>query len=145
MIFEEKPKDFSPWYHTVTVFLSNSKGQFLFLRRGDDKHEGGKFCTPGGKREKGEKSLATIIREVEEEAGIKLEEKDLRHFKQIYVKYPDHDFSFEMFEAKLDYDPEVKLKLDEHSEFVWTTLDGAVEKLPMVRDGISCIRLFKLR
>ncbi len=144
MIFEEKPEVFEPWYHTVSVFLSNSKGEFLFLRRGQDKHEGGKFCTPGGKKEENETNVETVIREIKEETGIDLNKKDLKYFKKLYVKYPDHDFLFEMFEAKLDYDPQVRLKLDEHSEFVWATLDEAMN-LPLVLDGTSCIRLFKLR
>lgn len=145
MIFEEKPSDFNPWYHTVSIFLSAPGGEVLFLKRGKNKSEGGKFGTPGGKREKNETSIQTIIRELKEETGIDIAEKDLKPFKLVFVKYPDHDFLFEMFESSLSFIPDVKINPQEHSEFTWITLDEALNNLPLVKDMNTCISLFKMR
>lgn len=145
MIFEKKPKDFNPWYHTVCVFILNPRNEVLFLRRGDRKSEGGKFGTPGGKKEENETSTQTAIREVFEEMGITIKESELKPFRQVFVKYPNHDFVFEMFECSLGKIDDVRINLNEHSEFAWATLDEALETLPLVKDMDSCIRLFKLR
>lgn len=143
MIFEEMPENFNPWYHTVTAFIFNPKGEVLFLRRGATKREGGKFGIPGGKREENEKSIQTVIREIREETGINMTGKDLKACKTVHVRYDDHDFLFEMFETSLDHKPEVKININEHSEFIWATLEEALEKLPLVQDMDSCIKLFK--
>ena len=145
MIFEEKPSDFNPWYHTVSVFLSTPGEKVLFLKRGKDKSEGGKFGTPGGKKEKNETSVRTAVREIFEETGIAINEKELKPFKLVFVKYPDHDFIFEMFESSLNSVPQVQINQNEHSEYVWVSLDDALKSLPLVKDMDECIRLFKLR
>lgn len=145
MLFEEKPKDFNPRYHTVSVFMLDLKNKVLFLRRGETKSEGGKFGTPGGKKENNETSLQTAVREVFEETGITIRENELKPFNKVFVKYPDHDFIFEMFEYRLGKSNDVQISLSEHSEFAWATLDEALETLPLVKDMDSCIKLFKLR
>lgn len=142
MIFSEKPKNFNPRYHTVCVFMFNLKGEALFLKRASNKSEGGKFGIPGGKREKDETSLNTGVREVKEETGIDIDENDLKSFKTVYVKYPEHDFIFEMFETEFFTEGNVLIN-PEHSEFKWVTLDQALKNLPLVRDMDECIKLFK--
>lgn len=145
MIFKNKPKDFNPRYHTVSVFIFNPEEQVLFLRRDKTKREGGKFGTPGGKKEKNETSAQTAAREILEETGIAIGEKELKPFKLVFVKYPDHDFIFEMFESSLNFTPQVQINQSEHSEYQWSTLDDALKSLPLVKDMDECIRLFKLR
>lgn len=143
MIHTQKPFDFNPWYHTVSVFIFSPEGKVLFLRRGEDKSEGGKFGTPGGKKEKNETSSQTAIREIFEETGIDIKEKELKLFRQVFVRYPDHDFVFEMFESHPKKLEDVRINLGEHSEFTWATLDDALKTLPLVKDMDACIKLFK--
>ena len=62
----------------VAVALRNPDGRLLLQSRLPGKHHGGLWEFPGGKLENGETPRAGLIREIAEELGIELAERDLR-------------------------------------------------------------------
>lgn len=67
----------SKFYHVIAVtFLIERKGRFLLIKRNQkEDHYGGKWVFPGGKVEKGEDVLKTLLREVKEETGLEIRRK----------------------------------------------------------------------
>ena len=142
MLFLERPKDFSPRFEVVSCFLE-SEGKILLLHRQDHKQQGGTWGAPAGKREKGESIRQAIIREVSEETGILLEEKNLVHFKEVYVRYKDFDFTYHLFHQALDSGAAGAVRIDpeEHKAFAWKSPNEALQ-MNLIEDEDGCIRLF---
>lgn len=61
------------WICVVALALTDSEGRWLMHRRPDHKRHGGLWEFPGGKVEPGEIPANALIREIEEELGIRLE------------------------------------------------------------------------
>lgn len=67
----------SNFYHVIAVtFLIERNGKFLLIKRSKkEDHYGGKWVFPGGKVEKGENIIKTLLREVKEETGLKIQKR----------------------------------------------------------------------
>lgn len=61
------------WMCVVALALNDAEGRWLMHRRPDHKHHGGLWEFPGGKVEPGETPANALIREIEEELGIRLD------------------------------------------------------------------------
>lgn len=53
-----------------------------------------------------------MVRELLEETSI--EAKNLIYNRTVYVRYPEYDFEYHMFEEKLTKKPQIKINSDEH-------------------------------
>lgn len=69
-------KTFTPMV-VVAAAVSDGRGRWLMHRRPANKQHGGLWEFPGGKVEAGESPRAALIREIEEEAGIRLDPDEL--------------------------------------------------------------------
>lgn len=56
----------------VAAIIQNSSGEYLCCKRGDWKSAPGKWEFPGGKPEPGESLEAAVVREIQEELGVKI-------------------------------------------------------------------------
>ncbi|WDS35773.1 Nudix family hydrolase [Pseudoxanthomonas sp.] len=56
--------------HVVAAVITDARGRILLARRGDGRDLAGLWEFPGGKREPGESTEDTLIRELQEELGI---------------------------------------------------------------------------
>ncbi len=113
-----------------------SAGAVLFVKEKEPKYlllhyEAGHWDFPKGHIEAGEQELDTIMREVEEETGIKtikiissFKEK-IHYFYKINKELMSKDVVFYLVEAKTE---EVKLSF-EHIGFAWLPFDEAIGKL----------------
>lgn len=70
---EEKPT----WVAVVALALCDANGRLLLQKRAAGKHHGGLWEFPGGKVENGETPRLALVREIGEELGIALAERDL--------------------------------------------------------------------
>lgn len=66
------------WLPVVAVLLRRPDGRFLMQKRPVKKHHGGMWEFPGGKVEKGETPAFALVREIEEELGLKLDASQLQ-------------------------------------------------------------------
>lgn len=71
----------------VAIGLIYQSGKLLVGWRDENLHQGGCYEFPGGKVEPNEKPEDAVIRELEEETGLKT--KIIRLFKEEYFEYPD--------------------------------------------------------
>lgn len=109
----------SKFYHVIAVtFLIEKNGRFLLIKRGSNEdHYGGKWVFPGGKVEKGEDIIGTLLREVKEETGLRVQRKAA--FLRSYSFTRKDNSSTVGLVFCLKYKGG-KVKLDKNSEdFVW--------------------------
>lgn len=101
----------------ATLFLRVAD-HFLVLRRGAKQDQADTWGVPGGKNEGTETKEETLVRELVEETGIKIEASDCRFHETLYGRIPGWDYKLHLFSACLQERPKVTLS-DEHTEARW--------------------------
>ena len=110
IIERDKAHEIGAWHRAVGLFIVNSKNQVLSQRRSKHKKLWPDCWdyTAGGHVDAGELGLASVVREAEEELGIKLDLSDVhyissyrsdkkhgsiwdRHFNEYYIAFKDVD------------------------------------------------------
>ncbi|PJD95401.1 MAG: hypothetical protein CK425_08870 [Parachlamydia sp.] len=130
-VFEEPPENFQPKIEVAGCFICVGE-DFLFLKQQPNDSEANTWGVPGGKIGKTESAEASSMREVYEETGIDLNNTPLRFLGKVYIRYPEMDFFYSMFEASLKNYPAVVIDPAEHTEYRWMTLETTLE-LPLIR------------
>lgn len=138
LFFRVPPADFSPRFEVVSLF-AESGSEFLLLQRHPDKHRGGEWCTPGGKKETGESPEDALVREIREETGLDIQSADFKKVATTYQRYPEFDYIFHMYRLKLGSQPKISLN-GEHTAWKWASPEEALG-MPLVPLGADCIKL----
>lgn len=115
-------------YHiAVTGIIINSKNEILISKRAEYKKFGGMWECNGGSVLAGETSLEGIIRELQEELGIKFSKREAIFFKRIIKegKHP-HFKEFWLFKKDIN-DNEIVFKDGEATDFLWVTIDKFIK------------------
>lgn len=141
MIFKEKPEIFNPLFEVACCHV-NFNGKLLMLHRADGKSAGDKWGMPAGKVDSGETPMDTARRETLEETGIDIP-KDNIHFRNtVYVRYPDYDFIYHIFQSEIEEEVTVLISSEEHKAFRWVTPREALAMgESLVPDEDACIKL----
>lgn len=140
MIYLNKPKNFNPKFNVVSCFMEYNK-KILLLHRQNYKPGGNSWGVPAGKVDTDEKILEAIIREIQEETGLTLISSQLFYFKKIYVKYPNYDFIYHIFQTELNKKQKIVINYEEHKNFKWILPQKALE-MNLIPDLDACIKLF---
>jgi len=139
MIYNNLPEEFNPKFEVVSCYLEHD-GEILLLHRQDHKSEGNRWGVPAGKIDEGESEFEAMIREVREETGQEISLDQLEYLSKVYVKYPEYDFVYYMFRAKLNARPEVVLSIGEHKDYRWLSPQDALS-LDLVGDLDNCLKI----
>lgn len=120
MMYANPPENFNPKFEVVCCHV-DCDGKFLMLHRADHKSAGDKWGVPAGKIDPGETPLAAVKRETKEETGIDIPMNDIHFRNTVYVRYPDYDFVYHIFQAEIEVMKDVMINSDEHKAFRWMT------------------------
>lgn len=148
MLSKTPPEDFQPKFEIAGCFVQtqNEKGEeeMLLLLRQDGKPQANTWGIPAGKLNPKEDRLITILRELEEETGLRLDSADVQFLNTLYDRFEDVrlDFVWHVYRARLATKPLVTIKLDEHKDFRWVRIDKALE-LPLIEDLDACMQFFR--
>jgi 8-oxo-dGTP diphosphatase len=138
MFYNNPPEYFTPSMDVVICYCIY-KDKFLLLRRQKGKAQEKTWTAPGGKKEKEETSQESICREVFEETGLVIHEKQLIDLGLYYVKIFDFCYTLQIFKTKLDFLPKkIILSFSEHDAYKWVTKKEALS-LPLIEEGDKCI------
>ncbi|MBU2637983.1 MAG: NUDIX hydrolase [Nanoarchaeota archaeon] len=141
MIYKDIPENFNPRHEAVGCFCQ-LEGKMLLLLRQDWLPEGNKWGAPGGKIDPEDKTpVYAARRELWEETGILLPEDNFIPFCKFYVRYPDYDFTYEMFSIELEKPEAVIVTPKEHKGFYWARPHTSL-KMRLVLGMDECIRQF---
>jgi 8-oxo-dGTP diphosphatase len=140
MLYITKPKNFNARFEVVSCFI-NSDGKILLLDRRYNKPQGDSWDLPAGKIDRGENKYEALKREVKEETGLDITYHGLKYFRQVYVKYPEYDFIYHMFETNLRDEPNIRINNEEHKGYKWVTPQQALQ-MNLIRDLDKCIEMF---
>ncbi len=140
MIYQEMPKKFNPKFEAVGCFVQ-CNGEIILLHRQNHKPQGNTWGIPSGKIHANESPMATMLREIKEETGIKFLENQIIHFSTVFVKFVEYDFVYYIFHARLDNKQDIKINEIEHKDAKWISPSDALN-LSLIEDLDGCIKLF---
>jgi len=142
---QEIPK--GKYIQIVFIYIENTKGEILVQKR--TKQKNGKYGLTAGHLISKENSLEGILREIQEEIGLKLTEDDI---ELIFSKKTDEDFVDVYYMQKDIEIKELKLQKEEVDFVKWMTLDEIEELykegefIPSHRRSIKqCIECIKYK
>ena len=115
------------YYITVIIWMQNDKGEFLIQKR--IKKKNGKWASTGGHVISGETSEQGIIREVKEELGLQIDQKDLILFKTIQTEDDFVDLYYIKNNCRLD---EITMQKDEVDDVKWSSIESIKE---LIKEG----------
>ena len=132
------------WHKAVAIFIINSKNQVLLQKRSDSKKlwPGMWDVSAGGHVLAGEFGFQAVMRECEEELGLKLDKNDItfigattstnlkgdvinNHFNEYYIVHKDLNPST------------LKLQTEEVSEVEWIDRDEIIHRIQNHYEGIT--------
>ena len=137
MVYKDLPEGFNPIFEVVSCYLEHN-GEILLLHRQNHKTEGNKWGMPAGKIDEGESGLEAIVRETREETGQEISPAQFEYLFKVYIRYPDYDYIYHIFRARLNERPEIILSESEHQDYKWITPKDALS-LDLVQATDECI------
>ena len=140
-IFEKEPEMFSPQVQVAACYLELDN-KLLLLQRALDNSEPGKWGVPAEKMEENETPENAAKRELFEETGISLDRlSQIQSLGSLYIRKPEIDYIFHLFEIQLYRIPDVHLS-DEHQSYKWASLND-LEKMPLMAGARQALQYYR--
>ena len=132
-VYNKIPNDFDAKVEVAAIYVKVDD-KILLLQLANNKAEKGAWGLPAGKLEVLEMPLQAAQRELFEETGIYILSTDqFQSLGTLYMRKPQLDYAFHLFEIKFDIIPTLTLS-NEHSSHKWVSKEEA-ENLPLMSGG----------
>jgi len=114
------------------LVIVDGRGKYLLMQRSDHPTFGNDPDLPGGTLEEGELPLEAMIREVFEEAAVRIDRANVR---EVYTgaDYSAHGTHYSLYITELEGTPEIIMSW-EHSLYEWLDRDAFLEKVHKAND-----------
>lgn len=139
-VYETKPQGFKAAVEIAACYLEID-GQLLLLECSSSKPEPGKWGVPAGKLEIGETPEQAAKRELFEETGILAESSDIHAIGSLYIRKPEIDYVYHLFQIILKAKPEVRLS-SEHPNYLWA-IQQEIETLPLMAGALGALQKYR--
>jgi len=117
VLLTDSPPGFSVKAEVAAV-LPFFEDKILLLQRLPTHPQANLWCAPGGKLNRGETPLSAAVRELAEETGIEADPNSLIYLGKFYVRYPNGDFIFHLFQTQLTvYPSPISIRREEHQSY----------------------------
>jgi len=102
---------------SAAVLLENADGELLIVKSDYKKH----WTVPGGVIDEGETPLQAVVRETEEEIGVRIDPKNVMFVAVVARSGPAFDTYQFIFKARLPENVKIVLQPDEISDYSFVT------------------------
>jgi 8-oxo-dGTP diphosphatase len=136
-----KIERFRPYLAVELLLIKDDK--VLLQRRFKTGYADGKYNPISGHVDRGELATFALIREAKEEAGIDIEEKDLKlvHTQQLVPADDGKEFMYLYFECKKWTGEPKIMEPDKSDDLSWYSFDALPETtIKYIKKGIECYR-----
>lgn len=141
LVYIEPPHGFSPSVQVASCHCEWA-GKILLLKRHPLKAQGDTWGVPGGKLEKSETPRAAVVREIQEEIGLNIDDEGLELLGKLYCRHPHVDFVYHMFRKVFLNQPSISLSFEEHLESKWVTMQEAL-RMPLIAGGADALKIYQ--
>lgn len=123
---------------SLQCLIYNEKNELLLLKRRNTSYSNNMYALPGGHLEVNETIIDGIIRELDEEIGIKYKKEELNLVKVINRKINNDNYVDFIFNAKLLDNVLINNEPDKCSELMFVTSDHVPENtIPLVKEILN--------
>lgn len=140
LVHEKSPDEFEPVL-VVCGVLVESHGKVLLLKRHPQKSHGLHWNLPAGKLENAETPLQAARRELFEESGIDVNEKEIWPVGTLYFTPQERHFVFHLFYCPIATKPQLILSESEAVEGRWWAWEEPIA--PIIPGGDEVLRFCK--
>lgn len=138
-VYRNKPENFSTSLEVAACYIQSNK-KLLFLKRAENKSEGGKWGVPAGKIEFQETPKDAVLREIFEETEIVLNEQKLTSLGKLYIQKKSGDYIYHLFHCCYKKIPAVRLN-NEHQDYRWLATEE-LNNFPLMAGAIEAVHHF---
>ena len=141
VLLKDPPVNFSLKAEVLAV-LPFIHDKVLLLQRLPTHPQANLWCAPGGKIHWNETVKEAAVRELWEETGIKIEKDALVNLGKFYVRYPNGDFIFHLYQTHLSESDAIKIQISkaEHQNFCLCPVEK-IYHLPLTPGLEECFEL----
>lgn len=116
----------------IKAALVNKNDEILFLKRSsENKTDVGKWEFPGGKLEKGQLTNEVLIRELQEEVGVDIADRERNSLAHVYSQHAEVEGYEDITIVTLTYmirsEGEDITLSHEHDDYKWVSKENALE------------------
>ena len=123
------------YYVCAEVWVKNSKGQFLIIKRHPDKKAGNLWEFSGGGTLAGESTIQSAVRELREETGIDASEEELR----LFATYQRKNYFQDLFLLCRDVElSDIVLQPDEAIDVKWAA-DAEIQDMIVAGEFVHSV------